>query len=117
MLLAAAADVGAALADHQALDGVATAWAGLSGAAENFEKGSIAAGFAFKGIEICSTAAKGGSRVFESLSQRLANRAVQLNRLVGSQCGGIAQRMQPGFPQGFIHVDVAHSGNESLIQQ
>ena len=41
-LLAAAADVGAALADHQALDGVATARAGLSGAAENFEKGSIA---------------------------------------------------------------------------
>jgi len=53
--------VGAALADHQALDGVATARAGLAGTAKNFEKRAILAGFALQGIKIGLTVTQGGA--------------------------------------------------------
>ena len=55
------ADVGAALPHDQAFDEALAARTGLAGAAKNFEEGSVASGFALKGVEVGLTAAKGGS--------------------------------------------------------
>jgi len=106
-----------ALTDHQAFDGIRATGAGLAGAAKYIDKGKVTTGSALEGIKIGLAVAQGGTRVFQTLSQHLADGSVQLRGLFGIEFIRIGQRMQAGFPQGFVHVYIAQPGNKGLVQQ
>ena len=111
--LAAAAEVGAALADDDALDLAPAARARLAGAAVDGEA-LLRRAVAAVGRAVV---ADGGSLRLDALAQHLADRLVQPFQPRAAHAPGGRAGMDAGAPERLVDVDVPEPGHGALVEQ
>ncbi len=107
----------ATLAHHDAFDAVTTTRACFSIPTEYLELVGIAPPATGNRVEITRTPTQGRTHVPQPCTQHTRYGPVQGCNFFFREGTTDAQGMNSGFPESFVHIDVAHSGNKFLIQQ
>ena len=61
--------------------------------------------------------AEGGSSILNADAEHVADGAIEGVAFVGGQGAGTALRMEGGFPEGFVGINIADTGDEGLVEQ
>lgn len=107
----------AALAHHDAFDAVATTRACLPVPAEYLELVGIAPPMTGNRVEISRASTQGRTHVPQPCTQHMRYGPVQGRNFIFRKRTTDAQGVDSSFPESFVHVDIAQSGNKFLIQQ
>lgn len=105
--------MGRSASDDDAMDGGLAGGAGLVGAIVDFMKVLEAAGPTIA-IDIV---ADGGAAITDGQAQDGFDRLVESVDLLGGELAGAGEGMDVGGKEGFIHIDIAESGDEGLVEE
>ena len=107
----------ASLGNADTRNNSATTRTRLAGAPEYIEFLRVSPCPVSRKIKVGLARTQGGAQVLQSFFQDLRDAPMQGTDLAPGERMADALRVNAGFPEGFIDIDVAQAGQKSLVQQ